>query len=203
MEYKSIQEYIGNDLTNVYRVTDYGDWPVRSMEGIPIKDDECFLFHPMLGYGDYQDSSEIHRSNVRVFEKKFEGVDGWRTKKADHNSVSVIIDVLCTNQQIIETLIALDVYCTLDDQDASALLIEMEEEAWQDCLMAEFTHALEKHFKADFSDPDADPLWNLYCKLKEETNTAVVLNGSEIRVDLKRMIADLADPPEFLHLEFW
>lgn len=203
MDYKSVKEYLYNDLTNVYRVTDYGEWTVRSLEGITIHPGEYYLFHPSLSYGDYLNSSEIERSNVRIFKKRFHDIGNWKIKNSDHDTVHLIIDILCDDQNIIDTLLSLDDYCSLDDQDAAALLIEMEEEAWQDYLLAEFSHTLEKHFKANHSDPDADPLWDFYCRLKQETNTEVTLNGGQIIVDFKRMVTDLTKAPDFLHLEFW
>jgi hypothetical protein len=59
MEYQNVLEFIGKDRTNIYKVTDYGEWPVRHDDLSQAQPGMYYLFHPLLSYGDYDDSTDI------------------------------------------------------------------------------------------------------------------------------------------------
>jgi hypothetical protein len=203
MDYTTIKECIGNDRTHIYRVTSAGEWPITLLETYNLQPNSIYYFPPQLCYGDYIASCEIERSNVRVFQKEFKEVPGWKLKTWEHDSKAIYIDLTCDHQGIIQRLIALKDYPIMDEEDCSAILVEMETEGWDKYLRREFITALEKHFSANHSDPEEAALNQFYYQLKECTNTETIVSGGAIYVNMNRLVHHLDTPPDYLHLEWW
>jgi hypothetical protein len=204
MEYQNVLEFIGKDRTNIYKVTDYGEWPVRHDDLSQAQPGMYYLFHPLLSYGDYDDSTDVNRSNVRVFEREYKEREGWKMKTYADDGIAIYIDVTCTDADIIKTLQALSDYPLLDEMDCSQVAVEIEQQAWDSYLKRDFKDAIEKRFNADYSDPDDDELQALYFELQEKTNLhAEIVGGGNVRINLSRLVDAIAEPPAFLKLEWW
>jgi hypothetical protein len=46
MVYQNVLEFIGKDRTNVYKVTEYGDWPAQHDDFSQVQAGVYYLFHP-------------------------------------------------------------------------------------------------------------------------------------------------------------
>ena len=160
---------------------------------------------PYLSFGDYDNSCHIERSNNRVFLKKFKEHPDIIELRQGYGSEIIAIKTTCSDQEIIEILCALTEYPAINDEDCSLMEIEMEQEDWESWLLDDFSSKIEKHYKADYIEPDEDKLLELYHQLKEKTNTYFeVQAGGNGYIDLDRLIKAMPETaPDFLNLEFW
>jgi hypothetical protein len=139
-----------------------------------------------------------------VFEREYKERKGWRKKSYPYDGVAICIDVICDDADIIKTLQSLSDYPLLDEMDCSQVAVEMEQEAWDRILKRDFKDAIEKRFKADYSDPDEDKLQALYFELQEKTNLhAEIVGGGNVRINISRLVDAIDEPPAFLKLEWW
>jgi hypothetical protein len=193
---------VGNDSTTV-RTLDGYNYSNR-LETISNKG-EAYFCSPFLSYGDYDHSSAVERSNVRMFLKEFKDHPDVRVKQGGYGWEAIFIDVLCTDTEIIEMLQSLENYPCINDEDVSNLEMEMEQESWENWIKSDFLQAIVKHYKADWEDADTDKLYTLYNELKESTNTYFEVEaGGNGYIDIKRLISGLPEQaPSFLKLEYW
>lgn len=88
----------------------------------------------LLSYGDYDSSSAVERSNVRIFMQKFTELEGieWSSVCGGWNSHSIIIRTdenhIPIDEDIREFLDALESYPLADEEDFSAMEYEMKTE---------------------------------------------------------------------------
>lgn len=202
-DFKTVKEFLWNDFTNVYKWED-GRMQYNSMD-TDLVTDKGILYYasPLLSFGDYDNSCAVERSNVRVFMEEF-GQDPYvMRKRGDYSSEIIYIDIMCDNEEIISTLCALADYPAMDDQDVSAMEMEMEEEDWSSWMKRDFKKRIEKKFGVWDSDPDDGKLFELYRELKEQTNTYYeVQSGGSGWCDLDRLLEAIETTPNFFNAEF-
>ena len=114
-----------------------------------------FTWIDLATFGDYDNSSEIERSNHRVMREQFpwlvhvhgshgsEGL-GYLGKRENQNPT------------LLEALDALADYPILDESDCSELEMDMESEAWSDYGRADFLDELAKHLDAMHPEREHD-----------------------------------------------
>ena len=193
---KTIKDTLRNDSTNIYSIED-------GAQRMPVYNDaENYYFPPLLSFGDYDNSCEVERSNVRMFEKqfsKFRGID-WVKVTGAYGFESIAIKLLSTNEEIIECLEALTDYPAMDDEDVSKMFNEIESEAWSSCVGRDFKCAVLKNYDADDTDMEDSELWDLFRKMQDSTNTnGIIESGGNYYIDIKRLIAGLPEiaPEEY------
>ena len=204
MKTNILSEIVGNDHTSLINSEGY-PWRGSNADLENIKTGECYFSSPFLQFGDYDNSCIVERSNVRCFLKEFKDSPHVLQKRWAYNGESIYIDVLCEDTEIIKTLQALENYPCIDDEDCSMMEIEMEHECWESYIQRDFLNAIEKHYKADYSDADNSDLLNLYNELKETSNTYFQVEaGGNGYIDIKSLINSLPEEaPQFLKLQFW
>ena len=205
MTNETVWDVIAPDCTGIYRLNGNYDCLVFPGELIGVLPAETYYyFPPLLSFGDYDRSTEIERSNVRVFEKLYKDTPGWQTRTYPHSAKAICIDLTCQDKDIIETLEMLMDYPVLDDKDRAAMEMEMEQEAWASYLERAFIQTIERKFGAAHSNPQEGAVLELFYRLKEQTNTEVLITaGGEVSVDMERLIAQLDEAPPSLGLERW
>ena len=193
---KTIKDTLYNDTTNIYSIED-GNQRMPS-----YNDADNYYFSPLLSFGDYDNSCDVERSNVRTFEerfKEFKGID-WVKVTGAYSSESIAIKLLSTNEEIIDCLNALADYPVMDDEDVSEMFTEMENEAWNNWLERDFRSAVVKNYDADDTDMDSDELWDLFREVQGQTNTnGQIESGGNYYIDIDRLIAGLPEiaPEEY------
>lgn len=192
----------GNDKTNIYKVEDK-----RQLYPQPYEKDYLnthYFFSPYLSFGDYDNSCNVERSNVRIFEEMFKDTKNidWIKLSGDYSSESIGIKLSCINPEIIETLQSLENYPALDDEDCGLVTMEMENDALESYLLSEFKEKVIKFYGADDTEADDREFMNLYYELKEKTNTyEEIESGGNFYIDLERLIQGLDEnQPENLKL---
>jgi hypothetical protein len=206
--YKNVYEYLRPDFTRVYKLDGHRqiNTYTRDIQNIVTNKTKgvIYFFHPHLGFSDYDGkSTAVERSNLRMFLKKFKKCRRIKHVSGCCGYEAIAIDITCINQEIINTLVALDDYPIINDEDHSRMENEMEEEAWESWLKRDFISAIEKKFDAYDSDPDEDELLELYYELKEKNNAdAYIKPGGIFYISIHRLLEQLDEPPAFLKLEY-
>lgn len=203
MVYNTLWDKLCPDVTGIYKVTDISELPASRYDIENREPGELFYKPKLLSYGDYDSSTEIERSNVRVFQRKMKNVAGWRETTYAGHSKSIMIDITTDNQKLIELVMELMEYPALDDTDCMAMKVELEMQAWSDFMKDEFVRAVTKKFNADYSDPsDADAL-TLYLLLKARSNTdVVVLKGGNVFIDYALLVGYIDEAPASFNMEW-
>lgn len=188
----TIKELLYNDNTNIYSIEDGAQRLASDY------DDENYYFDPRLGFGDYDTSGEIERSNVRIFEERFaefRGID-WIKLTGPYSSECIAIKLLSTNEEIIKCIAALSDYPAMDDTDVSLVATELEQESWDNFYRRDFKNEFLGKYKADETDMEDEELWDLYCELKKKSDTdGHIESGGNFYIDLKRLMQALPDEP--------
>lgn len=193
---QTIKDFLYNDSTNIYSIED------GTQRMLSHDDAENYYFSPLLSFGDYDNSCDVERSNVRMFEKQFaefKNID-WVKVTGATGSESIAIKLLSTNDEIIECLEALENYPAMDDEDVSEMFSEIENEAWSNWLERDFKCAVVKNYDADDTDMEYSELWNLFREMQGQTNiNGQIESGGSYYIDIKRLIAGLPEtaPEEY------
>ena len=203
---------IGRDSTNVREHDKYGYDSGKyhsygnygTVDNIPevIPTGKYFYSCPYLSFGDYDNSCQVERSNVRLFlemykdyiNKDFYHLTGM------YGSESIYIDITTTNEEIIDTLNGLLSYPAISDEDCSMVEIEIENECLNSYVLSDLTKKIGEKFGISCAScEDNEKLEQLYCDLKDKTNTYfVVESGGNGYVDIDRLIDGLDSLPEFI-----
>ena len=190
------------DDTNIYKVEEG-----RQLIPQPYQPDYLethYFFSPYLSFGDYDNSCNVERSNVRMWEEMFADSRGenWIKLTGAYGSESIAVKLSCTNTEIIETLQTLENYPAINDEDCNLVTMEMEEEALDNWILRDFKDKVIGHYEADDSEADDSEFRSLYFDMKEKTNTyEVVESGGNLWIDIERLTDGLPEEkPENLKL---
>lgn len=190
-----LTELCYNDLTRVYEKSEYGLYPAEKymIEKTPVKG----LFYyscPYLSFGDYDNSCEVERSNVRVFMERFSGHPDVHHDTGIYGYEAILIDVFCTDKEIIEVLTALENYPAIDDCDVSQMKIDMEGESWENWIKQDFKSAILKKYDLFDLNCSDEILSEYYNRLMEETNTYFEVEAGGVGyIDIERLMTGLPD----------
>ena len=200
-----LNEVCYNDLTNLYRHEEYGQYPVTSYELENIKPKTIYYHSPFLSFGDYDNSCQVERSNVRIFKEMFPNHKDVKYFRGAYGYEAICIDVLCEDQQIIETLNSLLNYPAINNEDCSLMEMEMEESDFNSWIEMDLRSAIIKKYNLCDIWIESDELFQYYNELKEQTNLYYeVQPGGAGWIDIERLIADLPENcPEKLKPVFY
>jgi hypothetical protein len=193
----SILDFLGNDTTGVYKLTEYGEFSAGSYE-LEIAEPKQFYYLPkVLSFGDYDNSCQVERSNVRVFLERFKGHKDILHRTGGYGSEFIAIDITTTDTEILETLAALSEYPVMDEEDMSNMEQEMINEAWQSYGQDDFLRALYKKFGADDIRKGAD-VYGLYVS---HSGQPEIEAGGSVWFNTEKVIEAITEAPDFLI--FW
>jgi hypothetical protein len=199
----TILDSLHNDRTSVYELFEYGEFRPNEYEIANATKGQFYYMPRVLSYGDYDCSCHVERSNVRVFLEQFAGHPDVKKWTGWYGSVAVAIDILCEDEEIIDTLNSLADYPVIDDNDCSLMENEMTDEAWDSWIKSDFTRAIEKKFDAFGSEPDEDQLRELFHKLQEQANEyPIIESGGNVWINIEKLLEHLDEAPAFLNLEY-
>lgn len=197
MQYTTIFELIHNDFTNVYNIDGSSGFNPEKVKEQPEKYIFC---HPYLSFGDYDNSCQVERSNVRMFLEMYGHLPQVTHKRGDFGHERIEITLDCNDEELIETLCALDDYPAINTEDVSAMEIEIIEEQIDSYILHDFHKQVLKQYKADWINND-EHLKSFYLQLTEEQNKhpEIQSGGSVYFQDVELP----TDAPENLGLEIF
>jgi len=102
--------------------------------------------------GDYCGAPHT-ASNMRVLLEEFSGPE-LRSCSGGYGAQSVAIDPRYLSEALLENLQSLENYPVLDEDDCSALELELQQEAWESWAQRDFSRALEKRLSSALEDED-------------------------------------------------
>ena len=202
-----LHELLHNDYTAIFRIDGNSQYNLdRFYVEKTIANNtlgHAYYIDRMLSFGDYDSSSDVERSNVRMFLKDFKDNKFVRHIKGAYSSEMIAIDILCDDQEIIDTISSLAGYPALDDEDVSRINMEMEDENWDSWIKRDLVNAIVKKFDADDSDPDYDKLKELYHELKDKSNEYFIVEaGGSGYISVAALVDKIETAPECMKLEF-
>lgn len=199
---ETIFDWLGNDATHaLYKIegsyspdraelSDARDY-MNGDEGLKV-----YFSHNVLSYGDYDNSCDVERSNVRTFLKEFKDSPWIYEHSGGYGWHAVWIDIKCDDENIIDTLNALANYPAMDDEDVSNMRDEMENEDWDNWIRDEFKEQIGKKFNSNYDEADEDSLRTLYNQLKKSTSTEYfVQSGGNGWVEVSTLVEAMTTPP--------
>jgi len=102
--------------------------------------------------GDYCGAPHT-ASNMRVLLEEFSGPE-LRSCSGGYGAQSVAIDPRYLSEALLENLQSLENYPVLDEDDCSALELELQQAAWESWAQRDFSRALEKRLASALEDED-------------------------------------------------
>lgn len=162
------------NLCNYYRVEDHGQYPVTKYD-LETRPENIYFFSPYLSFGDYDNSCEIERSNVRVFLEEFANHPDIIHLKLPYSSEMIGIKYGCKDPEILEILEDLENYPVIDEQDALNLKIEMIGDAWESFGERDFRDKIEKFYS--INELEYSDLLQLYNSLSDAQNKYIEIEA--------------------------
>jgi hypothetical protein len=146
--------------------------PSRHSPTAPSADKETdWLLCPLLSFGDYDNSCQVERSNVRVFLQMFGKLPEVVCMHFAYNSQVIAIKGTCNDSELLDVLEGLDDYPIIDENDSQAMEMELIDEAWSNFGESDFLSAIQKKFDADDIEvKEGADLFDIYRKASEEAN---------------------------------
>lgn len=201
----TVYEYRHKDTTNIYQLEGnlqkyIEPWEVDQIvkEG---KKEEVYFFHDGLSFSDSHGGS-VGRSNVRQWLKRFKKKSGYCHITGGMGYEAIAIDLLCSDQEMIKCLIALDCYPLISDEDWSKMELELFKAAWKEYLKDEFLDALAEKFGSFSNKPSSGKLKELLDQLLQQANEQpITQKGGGVYIEFKKILRNLPEAPSFLRLE--
>jgi hypothetical protein len=144
----------------------------------------------LLGFGDYDNSSAVERSNHRVFMEEHGEKPGVYEIYGSHGSQAIALRLSLQDKDIEATLAALADYPLIDEEDMSRLEMEMQEEAYESWAGADFIREVEKELGVDITDDGdrAELFWRALRAVEERgRDQAFVEAGGGVVFPLEQM----------------
>ena len=147
-----------------------GNLPSRYSPTTPNADKETdWLLCPLLSFGDYDNSCQVERSNVRVFLQMFGKLPEVVCMHFAHYSQVIAIKGTCNDPELLDVLEGLSNYPVIDEEDSQAMEIELIDEAWSNFGESDFLSDIQKKFEADDIEvKEGADLFDIYRKASEE-----------------------------------
>jgi hypothetical protein len=207
---KNVAEFVGNDQTAVFycKLPENGNqifWGNVTRESRD-KTDIAIFISPYLSFGDYDNSCDVERSNVRVFKGMFADTKNtdWFEIYGGYGSEGIAIPLSCENEEILDILESLEYSPCINDEDVSSLQIEMENEDWYNWIRRDFTDAIMKKFGLLDIDPDKNKLFEYYLQLKDENNLYYeVQMGGNGYIDVNQLVESIEVLPDWMNPEYF
>jgi hypothetical protein len=201
----TVYEYRHKDTTGIYQLDGNQQVYIEPWEVDQIikegKKEEVYFFHNNLSFSDSHGAAE-GRSNVRTWLKWFKKKSGYRRITRGFGYEAIAVDLLCSDQEMIQSLIALDGYPLLDDQDWSKMQLELFKTAWKDYLKDNFLDALAEKFGSFSNTPASSKLKALLDQLLQQPSQEFVIQrGGDVYIDFKSLLRNLPEAPTFLRLD--
>lgn len=154
---------------------------------------------PFCSHGDYDNSCHVERSNYRVFMEMFGSLPGIYPVYGHHDSRAILVDIdmHANNQDMIDVIAGLYDYPCIDEEDMANMEFEMQSEAWDNYLAADFRSALEDIIRKELELDDFDDvpeisdekLVEIRDVLMDQTNTYFQIEaGGNIYLDINRVV---------------
>jgi hypothetical protein len=177
-DFQHVLQYTGRDeLDDKHPHLRWADLD-RSRSGIKNQPwDELFYVPPSLSYGDYDHSTAVERSNHDVFLEKFDEVLGVYTVSGGYGSNAVAIKLTTVNEEMLETLGALQDYPVISEEAWSAREQEMFEEAYETWGRGEFIRGLEKSLGIDILGYNEGELDDLFWRISGEQPSGPIVEA--------------------------
>jgi hypothetical protein len=198
------------------RILNGADEIVRAIaDGTPL-----YLMPRLLSYGDYDNSSDIERSNYRVFMAEYGGEsfdcpyagskEGTATYPGVHSvhghygstGVLIALETWLRYSDMRELIGGLDDYPCIDDEDTSRVAMALADEAWESWACDDFTRELEERFNIlEWEDYNKFDFRLFFENCRESANEYwEVESGGNSHVDIGRIVDAIESldwtPPE-------
>lgn len=152
--------------------------------------------------GDYC-GAPYTASNMRVLLSNFSSPE-LRSCSGGYWAQSVAIDPRYLSEDLLESLQSLENYPVLDEDDCSALELELQQEAWESWAQRDFSRALEKRLSSFLEDDETaeetieslspDSLCSLFYALAEKGSIYWESQGSPDQwIDCERVAEELSE----------
>jgi hypothetical protein len=191
---QTIRELINYDATNIYWVDINEKYPTQysAKHGEAMKQ---FYFDPLLCFGDYDNSCEVERANVRKFMELYGNDPNVIKLRGSYGYEAIGIALECSNQEIIETLAALADYPVLCEDTMHEVFNELESEAWTAYIEDDLQRKLKENFGADNVEVlDSDKLRELFYNKAEQINQCgKVEAGGIYYIDVEEIAAEISE----------
>lgn len=174
---------------------------------------DVWIGFSFLQFGDYNGTSTLERSNVRVFTERYGNRKWFLSRSGAYHHEEILISIKRFNSEdAIEDLEGLLNYPALDDEDMSTLEFELQSETWKEDTRKDFHRALVDYFEnneypeafierienIDPDDDENDRLIRLFEILREATNTYWVHEDpSSAWIDLDRILQGIGKTIEW------
>lgn len=201
MNYKNVYATLRADFSNIYRLEN-GDPEYVSQEEVEqaMKDGVAgrYYYAPRpLCFSDYS-GTEVERSNARVFLEEFQDSPFVKFNLGYFGSEMILIDLLCTDEDIMKALEDLKRQGSMNQDDVDQLRATMIKEAWGD-IKRDLVSGIEGKFNIKVITPEEVPLLALYSELQEKSDHYPIIEcGGLVYVDIDLLLEHLHEVPSFL-----
>jgi hypothetical protein len=192
---KALESDFGHNMRRVEYTVYSGNW--RDLwDG---KNDHVFHYHVMLSFGDYDNSTQVERSNVRaLLDYRYNGVFGrcrWISSySGSHGWMCagfVESDLPATSifyGPYLEMLHDLEDYLLLDEGLFSAMELEAEDEAWESWIEGDLRRELYGRVP-NIDDIESADLWSIVAQAMERENEYFIHEaGGNVWLDLDKIV---------------
>lgn len=209
--WETVGDMLGGDIEGVYEVDKYGTrdidlgdagsipYSALSAPG-PSKPDprKSLYLSRYLSYGDYDGSTAVERSNHQVFMDEHGEKPGVYEIYGSHGASAIGVGLWVDDEDIIETLAALQDYPLISDDAHSEMEIEMQQEAYESGADRDFVHEVGKKLRVDIDDSVwdnpklPDLFWEALRRCEEHGRYAAIEGGGNVYFPIDEMAASVS-----------
>jgi hypothetical protein len=166
----------------------------------PSDQGELYLMPELLSGSDYSGGSHT-ASNYRAFLKAYGDLPGIHAISGGHGTyaIAVALSTYRDNDEVRETLHALEDYPVMDDEDLSYLEQEWADETWENLACDEYLAALSKRFDVELLDVDTQEVREVFEEIASGINEYWESENASCRIDVDRV----ADATRYEDIQDW
>lgn len=152
-----------------------------------------YFISRFTGFSDYS-GCDVERSNNRLFLEMLQESEGttFLETSSGYGTTDILVRLDTTDDEVLDTLLALENYPAIDDEDVSRVEMELFDESWESWIASDLRKGIAKRFggRVDLDEMPDEDLQELYRKLADRANVyPEVETGGSVYVDLDRIIA--------------
>jgi hypothetical protein len=210
--YKNVLEMLHNDVTNIYELSEGSagnNWDnYNHTQFIPSEDKiiegKYYYAMPVLAFGDYDTSCHVERANVKDWLELFPDQKDYKHVTGAYGSEGILIDVLCSDPEIIDTLCRLFNYPCINDESVSEMEQTMIDDAWESFGGRDIINALTKKFDKLFIECESGELFSFIREICDNNSLEIIIeSGGRVYFPTEEIIDCINEIPAFCSVENW
>ena len=155
VQQRRIREYADDHRSEIWRSDESAPERFRDLRPIEGEYDLDDFLVPQLISGSRFSGHSVHWSNYTTFLKLYGDQPGVFNLDGGYDAYGVAVRLADISKDMLNTLLSMDQYASLDDEEVARVELEAISDAWEDWGRHDFLRAIEREFPDKEAEIDA------------------------------------------------